>query len=220
MEILYHDPHIAVVVKPAGFLCEENGNNNLPNLIKAELEADTGKPITPFCVHRLDRETSGIMVYALTQSAAAALSAQIQSGKFKKTYTALLCGVPDAPNGSLYNLLYYDRQRSKSFVVDRERKGVKDAKLCYKVLKSQNALSLVEIELMSGRTHQIRVQFSSRKLPLCGDRKYGAPAAYGNSLALCATSLSFFHPKSHKPLSFSIPHPAFFEDLLNTQTDI
>ncbi len=209
LDILYHDSHLAVAVKPAGILSEGETKGTMPHMLASELEALNGTKVTPYTVHRLDKDTCGIMAYALTSKAAAALSAQIQSGDFKKTYTALLCGIPQADEGHLSDLLYYDRQRSKAFVVDRKRGGVKQAELNYRVLEKRGSTTLVEVELLTGRTHQIRVQFASRGLPLFGDRRYGAPPSSGNQLALCATSLSFLHPFHMTPLSFNIPCPDF-----------
>ncbi len=204
-EILYYDRYIAVCIKPSGLLSEGDGEDCLPFLLAKQLGQLTGKDISVFCVHRLDRETCGIMVYALCSESAAALSAQIQSGELKKHYTALLCGIPEQAEGSLCDLLYYDRQKSKSFVVSRKRQGVKEARLNYKVLSIKDGNALIDVELLTGRTHQIRVQFASRGLPLWGDRRYGAPAHTGKALALCATSLSFYHPKNRAPQRFNIP---------------
>lgn len=203
-KILYQDTFLAVVVKPAGLVSEEGGSNSLPTLLTHELNALTGKEVTLYTVHRLDRDTEGIMVYALTSSAAAKLSADIAQGKWAKTYTALLWGVPKEKSGRLCDLIYYDRSRGKSFVVTRERKGVKQAVLNYSVISSQEKTSLVKIKLETGRTHQIRVQFASRGLPLCGDRRYGAPPESGKSLALCASRLSFRHPETGEGLEFEI----------------
>ena len=107
-------------------------------------------------------------------------------------------------------MLYYDRNRGKSFVVSRERKGVKDAALSYQVLEISNdkKTTRVSVTLETGRTHQIRVQFASRGIPLCGDRRYGAPAESGKSLMLCASSLSFKHPITGEAMDFSIT-PSF-----------
>ena len=146
------------------------------------------------------------MVYALSASAAARLSADISEGKWKKMYNALLWGAPESEGERLRDLLYYDRNRSKSFVVDRERKGVKEASLEYRVLDRFDCpkRTLVELELFTGRTHQIRVQFASRGLPLCGDRRYGAPAESGKILALASVLLEFYHPHTNEKMKFQI----------------
>ena len=203
-EILYYDEHIAVAKKPAGLLSEGEGKDSFPALLREELKALTGKDMTLYTVHRLDRETEGIMVYALSPSAAAALSKDITDGRWSKIYNARLCGTPEANSGRLCDLLYYYRARSKSFVVKGKRKGVKEAILDYEIISRDCGTSLVRVSLLTGRTHQIRVQFASRGLPLVGDRRYGAPAELGNRLALCACSLSFPHPKTREDLSFEI----------------
>ena len=144
-------------------------------------------------IHRLDKEVGGVMVYALSQKAAAGLSRAVQEHNLEKIYWAVLRGKPTEPKAILKDLLFHDQNRNKTYVVDRQRKGVKDASLEYEVLQSGETFALVRIQLHTGRTHQIRVQFASRKLPLVGDRKYGGKEA-GSSLCLWSTELSFVHP--------------------------
>ncbi len=209
MSILYIDKHIVVYHKPAGLLCEGEGEDCLPHVIKKELENRGEKNLDIFTLHRLDRETEGIVVYARSSSAAAKLSAQITEGKWKKIYRAWLWGdaskTLDA-SGELSDLLYYDRNRSKSFIVDRERRGVKKAELKYEILalSEDKKRTLVGVELLTGRTHQIRVQFGSRGYAICGDRRYGAPAESGKIIALAAVNLSIFHPFNNEKMDFSI----------------
>ena len=191
----FFDEQIAVCEKPAGLLSEGEGKDALPTLLAAQL----GGEIYP--VHRLDRETSGLIVFARTKSAAAQLSRELLDGKLQKEYLAVLCGVPQETQAHLSDFLFYDRRAGKSFVVTKERKGVKSAKLDYELLASANNRSLVRVTLLTGRTHQIRVQFASRKLPLVGDRRYGAPAD-GSSIALHAYRLSLTHPKTGAPMEF------------------
>lgn len=207
-EILYMDKNILVCHKPAGLVCEGEGSNSLPVILRRQL-ADAGLKSEIFPVHRLDRETEGIVVFALSSYAAAKLSAQISSGEWRKVYRARICGTPEEEYGSFSDLLYYDRMRSKSYVVDRERKGVKRALLEYKTIahSTDGKYTLVEVRLHTGRTHQIRVQFASRGLPICGDRRYGAPAESGNSLALAAVSLDMRHPITDEELHFVITVP-------------
>ena len=198
--ILYEDEYLIAVNKPAGMLSEEHaGRASLP----AVLRGLTGSDI--FTVHRLDRTTHGLTVYAKTAKAAADLSAQIQRGDFKKTYLAVAEGVT-GDRGELSDLLYYDRSRNKSFVVKRERKGVKRASLSFERLDTGEykgeAVSLVRVALRTGRTHQIRVQFASAKHPLVGDRQYGSRIACEN-IALCSAGLSFIHPETGERLTFT-----------------
>lgn len=209
IEILYEDAHIAVCVKPAGALSEGEGKDALPSMLLTELSDIRTKraeapPSAVFPVHRLDRDTEGLMVYALSPKAAAGLCRDISEGKWEKLYRAWLWGEPESDADTLRDLLYYDRARGKSFVVERERKGVKRASLEYKVIarRPEENRALVEIKLHTGRTHQIRVQFASRGLPLCADRRYGAPAESGKTLALCSVELGFTHPESKEKMSF------------------
>ena len=213
-ELLYSDPDIAVIKKPAGILSEGqiNDEKSAPGLISTALCEQGRKVSEIFTVHRLDRETRGLMVYALTQSAAAKLSGDIAAHRLKKIYTATVHGRPEQEQGELRDLLFFDRKRGKSFAVERERKGVKEAILNYSLLSfdEKTNTSKIEIELKTGRTHQIRVQFASRKMPLFGDRKYGAPKDDGNALALASVYLAFSHPKTKEQITIpAAKYPAF-----------
>lgn len=195
--IVFEDPSILVCVKPVGMISESGG---LPELLKEEAGLDA-----IFCVHRLDRETGGLMVYAITKAAAAALSASIAAGKLEKRYLAVVEGaVPE--KGRMEDLLYHDASRNKSFVVQRKRRGVREAALCFERLGQAEGRSLVRIELLTGRSHQIRVQFASRRYPLVGDRKYGSRERE-LPLALWSAELRFHHPVSGEALVFSSPPP-------------
>ncbi len=196
--ILYSDSHIVVCIKPAGVLSQEPG---MPALLKAQLSCEA-----VHVVHRLDKEVGGLMVYALTQKAAAGLSRAIQERTLQKEYLAVLTGVPTEPSAALEDLLFHDQRRNKTYVVDRQRKGVKDARLDYTVLKQTQTHALVHVRLHTGRTHQIRVQFASRQLPLAGDRKYGGKCA-DKTLALWSHRLAFPHPITGKPMDFQAPPP-------------
>lgn len=206
LDLLYFDSDIAVCVKPAGVLSEGNGKNSMPYLLSLELK-ERGIDASVFVVHRLDRETEGLTVFALNEASAAALSLSFQNGDAVKIYHALCVGVIEKDADVLCDLLFYDRGRGKSFVVDRERKGVRKASLEYSVLRRFSDRTLLSVRLHTGRTHQIRVQFASRGHALCGDRRYGAPSEYGNKLCLCAVSLSFTHPRTKERMSFEIENP-------------
>lgn len=204
--ILYNDAQLLVCRKPAGLISQRAvGGWDLPSALEAALAAQ-GESCTLFPVHRLDRETAGLMVFAKTQAAAAALSAQITAGTLQKRYLAVLRGTPAQPQGTLEDLLFHDRQRNKTYPVKRMRKGVHPAKLTYEVLDAKDGLTLVSVQLQTGRTHQIRVQFASRGLPLWGDRTYGGgPGA----LALVACALTFRHPATGEEMTFETrPDPA------------
>ena len=199
-EILYADAAVAVVVKPAGVLSQGDAENAMPALLQKRL----GGAIFP--VHRLDQPTGGVMVYARTQDAAAKLSAQMQSEAFGKEYLAVLDGTPEPAEGELHDLLFFDRQKGKSYAVRRKRAGVKDARLAYRLLAQAEGLTLVRVRLFTGRTHQIRVQFSSRGWPLTGDGKYGS-RNNRCAPALWSAELHFAHPVTGETLIFRSQPP-------------
>ena len=164
MELLYSDAHIVVCVKPVGL----DSERQVPEALEKQLSGRI------YPLHRLDQNVGGVMVYARTAAAAAELSEQIRQGEMTKEYVALVHGTP-AHDGTWQDLLFKDSRRNKVFVVDRERRGVKAASLRYQCLRS-GEVSLVQVLLHTGRSHQIRAQFSSRGFPLVGDHKYGSRA--------------------------------------------
>ena len=159
----------------------------------------TGSDIFP--VHRLDKGVGGVMVFVKNAKAAAELSKQVSDRTMGNTYLALLHGEIAEDEGRLEDLLFFDRGKNKSFVVKRERRGVKKALLDYECLSKAEGRSLVRVKLITGRTHQIRVQFSSRGYPLFGDRRYGAKDEEKN-IALLSKEISFIHPKTKERMSF------------------
>ena len=164
MEILYSDKEIAVCIKPVGLDSEAE----VPEQLKAQLGGEV------FTLHRLDKNVGGVMVYARTKAAAAKLSKAIQDGQMIKEYVAMVHGCPPE-EGDWQDLLFKDSRKNKVFVVKKQRAGVKPARLEFQRLQ-QGERSLVAIRLHTGRSHQIRVQFSSRGFPLVGDHKYGSRA--------------------------------------------
>lgn len=196
LELIYQDQNIVVCIKPAGVLSQDAGEGSMPQLLREQLKKEYVA-----VVHRLDKEVGGLMVYALSQKAAAGLSRAIQKHDFGKTYLAVLQGVPQEQKAVLEDLLFHDKNRNKTYVVDRVRKNVKDASLDYVLMQEVDGRSLVKVRLHTGRTHQIRVQFASRKLPLVGDRKYGGKAP-DSRLGLWSYSLRFPHPVTGKVMEF------------------
>ncbi len=196
MEVLFEDKNLIVAIKERGLLSEEHESK--PNMVRS-LKEVTGGEIYP--VHRLDKDVGGVMVYAKTKSAAASLSAQAGDRTMKKTYLAILHGKPQEESGTLEDLLFFDKGKNKSFVVNKERRGVKKALLNYRVISQKDGNALTEIELLTGRTHQIRVQFASRKMPLFGDRRYGAKDE-SRIIALWSKEISFLHPITKERMTF------------------
>ena len=191
-EILLKTKRILACVKPTGLISEDGEHDSLPRLLSETL-GSSGEKIDVYTVHRLDKAVGGVIVYARDSRTAAELTAQIGDRRFQKCYLAVLDGVPEKREGRLVDLLYHDKTKNKTYAVKRERRGVKEAILEYRVLGvSENSdKSLVFVKLITGRTHQIRAQFSSRKLPLCGDRRYGS-AERDCEIALWSASLEFF----------------------------
>ncbi len=211
-EILYADRQIAVCVKPAGMLSEP-GKNSLPDALSAYL-AERGESPEIHTVHRLDKIVGGVMVFARTKEAASRLAQAVAAREVEKQYLAVLRGVPEKQTDTLEDLLFRDASQGKTFVVKRPRKGVRDAKLDYTLLQAVpradgQMLSLVLVRLHTGRTHQIRVQFSSRGLPLLGDIRYGSKDPDCDA-ALWSHKLAFRHPKTGERLSFTAPPPAAY----------
>lgn len=192
--IVYEDDTLLVCDKPRGLLSEGESPTSLPVLLRERFG-------TLYPVHRLDKETEGFIVYARTREAAAALSAQFVGHTTEKEYLAEVHGIPEPPSGELCDLLFFDRAKNRSYVVKRARRGVKEARLQYALLSTENGISRVRVKLLTGRTHQIRVQFASRKMPLVGDRRYGAPDT-GRPMALRAVRLCFDHPKTGERMCF------------------
>lgn len=201
MEIVYLDPDILVCVKPARVLSTDEPGG-LPELLREAL----GDPKADIrTVHRLDRVVSGLMVLARNAKAASELSRQIREGEFEKEYLAVVHGTPEK-GGTLRDLLGRDKARKMTFVASEPAKGVQEAVLHYQTLSSGSELSKVLIQLETGRTHQIRVQFSSRGFPLVGERKY-AEINDPCEIALWSYRLAFTHPKTGKPVEFTHEPP-------------
>ena len=199
-EIIYQDKYLAVAVKPAGVISESPG---MPELLRDCLGGEF------FCVHRLDAGVGGVMVYARTGQAAGRLSAAVAQRSLTKEYLAVVQGRPAQDRGVLRDLLFHDKGRNKTYVVDRMRKGVKEAELEYTVIGCVDDISLLRIRLHTGRSHQIRVQFASRALPLLGDARYGSKIR-NCGIALWSERLCFPHPITGKSLDFRQAPPEIF----------
>lgn len=205
MELLYKDHDIVVCIKPARVLSTDEPGG-MPELVRQALGDEHADVRT---VHRLDRVVSGLMVLARSPEAAAELSRQIREDRFQKEYLAVLHGCPDSPAGRLTDLLLRNKQERKTYIVNTPGKGVQEAILEYQVLHAADGLSRVRIQLLTGRTHQIRAQFSGRGMPLVGDRKYSTledPC----EIALWSYRLAFSHPASGEPMEFVVEPPEVY----------
>lgn len=189
MEILFLDNKIAVCVKPRGVLSTDEPGG-LPDLLREAL-GDDSAPV--YAVHRLDVPVGGLMVLGRTRHAASDLGKAIQSGQFRKTYRAVVHGTPARSAGTLRDRLIRDQKKRVTRLAAPGEPGAKEAALSYRVLASRAGLSLLEITLGTGRTHQIRCQLAGRGLPVWGDRKYGLPGDDGE-IALWSYALGFPHP--------------------------
>lgn len=198
LKIVYEDKWLCLCIKEPGILSEEGG---MPELLKQHSGKDH------FCVHRLDRAVGGLMVYARDSRTAGKLSALVSNRDFEKEYLAIVHGKPESDSGVMRDLLFKDSSKNKSFVVKRMRKGVKEAELEYELIKVCNDTSLVKIKLHTGRSHQIRVQFSSRSMPLLGDVKYGSTSK-DCPIALWSHRLAFKHPVTGKIIDISENPPS------------
>lgn len=193
--LLYQDNWLVVCEKPAGLASQGESPEAMPARLTAQLRGMV------FPVHRLDQGTAGLMVFACTQPAAAILSHSILENRLEKRYLALVSGSPSPLEGQMTDYLFKDSRSGKVYPVSRLRKGVREARLTYRALAAlPNGGTLVAIRLETGRTHQIRVQFSSRKLPLWGDGKYGSRIK--GPLALFSCLLAFPHPKTGETMTF------------------
>lgn len=209
--ILYEDNHVIVVLKPQNVACcpDESGDDNLLDCVKRYLKTTYNKAGNAYAglVHRLDRPTGGVMVFAKTSKAAARLSEQMQGGGFEKRYLAVLCGVPSKKKAVLENYLRKNSVNNTVYVCTQTEEGAKLASLEYEIRDVRDGLSLAEINLHTGRTHQIRVQTASINTPVYGDMRYGGEKAVKGKLALWAYSLRFTHPTTGEKLRFMAEPP-------------
>ena len=205
LTVLYEDRSLVLCVKPVGVLSEDSDSAaSMPALLRAHYRS-LHQPDYIATVHRLDRLVGGVMLFSRRREVTGKLTAAVAEHRVTKEYLAVLRGTPEADEATLTDLLFRDAAHNKSYVVKRMRKGVREAKLSYRVLAETEDLSLVRIRLHTGRTHQIRVQFSSRGLPLLGDIRYGSKADC--SPALWSTRLALTHPVTGKSLDVTCPPP-------------
>ena len=208
--VLFEDNHLLVINKPVNVPCQEDasGDLDLLNLLKADLKERHAKPGNVFLglVHRLDRPTSGVMVFAKTSKAASRLSDQVRRHVFDKRYLVVVEGRLPSSGGRLEDYLHKDSATNQVWVCSADDPGARDAALEYEILETGKQGTLVAVQLFTGRSHQIRVQFASRDCPVWGDHRYGSGSG-GQQLALHASRLSLEHPTTKDALSFDAPFP-------------
>jgi len=210
LNVLYEDNHVIVVLKPQNVPTQEDESKDLDMLtmVKDYIKEKYNKPGNVYVglVHRLDRPTGGVMVFAKTSKAATRLSEQVKNKEMTKKYLAVTAKVPQKEQGRLVNYLLKNAKTNTVSVVPQLTSGAKLAELEYKVLDSVEGRALVEVNLFTGRSHQIRVQFKHIGCPLVGDARYGE-ATPNKKLALWAYFLKFTHPTTGKTLTFKVFPP-------------
>ena len=209
INILFEDNHILVVEKPCNIPVQADDSNDrdLLSELKAMIKVRDHKPGNVYLalVHRLDRPVGGVMVFAKTSKAASRLSESIRTHQFDKVYTAVIDGRMDKSQAKLEDYLTKDKKKNMVKTTDKNDPNGKYCALTYQTIGFNHGLSMVKIHLLTGRSHQIRVQFASRNHPLWGDQRYNPKAINGQQIALYATSLSFDHPVSKQRMCFEIP---------------
>ena len=208
--ILYEDNHLLVLNKRVGEIVQgdKTGDEPLSEALKAFIAQRDGKPGHVFVgvPHRLDRPVSGVAVFAKTSKCLERLNAMFRDGEVHKFYWALTCGRPDPTEGELTHWLYRNEKQNKSYAYDHEKNGTKLARLRYKLLADTDRYHLVEVELLTGRHHQIRCQLSTIGCPIKGDLKYGAPRSNPDGgISLHARRITFLHPVKKEPLTIEAP---------------
>ena len=212
MEVVYEDNHIIVVNKRPGEIVQgdKTGDEPLSETIKRYLKEKYCKPGNVFCgvVHRLDRPVSGLVVFAKTSKALARLNEMFRNGQVHKTYWAITRNRPENPEGELLHYITTTDKNNKSYASITPKPRAKEAKLRYRHIASSDRYNLIEVELLTGRKHQIRVQLSAIGCPIKGDLKSGDKRSNPDgSISLMARHIEFIHPVSKEPISLDAPMP-------------
>lgn len=212
VKVIYEDNHLLVVEKPVNILSQGDDTNDkdMVNLLKQYVKEKYNKPGNVYIglVHRLDRPVGGAMVFAKTSKAASRLSEQVRNKTFKKTYRAVLHGTMAKENDTLKDYLYKNKKTNMVSVVNKSHKEAKNAELSYETLDKKDGFSLVEIDLKTGRSHQIRVQFASRRHPLFGDQRYGQHVnKVGQQISLWSYKIEIEHPTTKEKMEFVCEPP-------------
>ncbi|WP_250673102.1 RluA family pseudouridine synthase [Paraclostridium ghonii] len=212
IKVIYEDNHLLVVEKPVNTLSQGDDTNDkdMVNLLKQYVKVKYNKPGNVFIglVHRLDRPVGGVMVFAKTSKAASRLSEQVRNKTFKKTYRAVLNGNMKKDTDTLKDFLYKNRKTNMVSVVNKDHKEAKNAELSYNTLNKKEKFSMVEVDLKTGRSHQIRIQFANRKHPLFGDQRYGQDVnKKGDQIALWSYKVEINHPTTKEKMEFICEPP-------------
>ncbi|MBO6188825.1 MAG: RNA pseudouridine synthase [Prevotella sp.] len=213
MQVIYEDNHIIIVSKQSGEIVQGDKTGDVPllDVVKAYVKERYAKPGAVFLgvVHRLDRPVSGLVVFARTSKALSRLNDMFRNGEVHKTYWAIVQNKPAAPEGTLEHWLVRNEKQNKSYAYDRERPNAKRAMLKYRLIGQSDRYWLLEVNLLTGRHHQIRCQLSAMGCPIKGDLKYGAKRSNPDgSISLLARRVEFVHPVSKQPVLVEAPLPA------------
>lgn len=200
-KIIYEDDNLIGVYKAYGVLSTDEEKESLKSILSDYRKSNNEEGYIGV-VHRLDRTTQGVIIFSKNTETTKRLNKLIIDGEFHKEYLCVVEGVFDKEYGQLDDLLFFDRHKNKSYIVKKERKGVKKASLEYKVESVKDNLSLVRVKLLTGRTHQIRVQLGSRKHPIVGDRRYGSKVDCDN-IMLCSVLISFINPYTDEKIEIT-----------------
>ncbi len=212
MDVVYEDNHIIIVNKRPGEIVQgdKTGDEPLVEMVRQYIKEKYAKPGNVFCgvVHRLDRPVWGLVVFAKTSKALSRLNEMFREGRVTKTYRAIVRNMPKEPEARLVHYIKSIERNNKSYAYTKPKDGAKEAALSYRLIGSSERYHLLEINLETGRKHQIRVQLSSIGCPIRGDLKYGDKRSNPDgSISLQAYKIEFDHPVSHQPIKIVAPLP-------------
>lgn len=211
MEVIYEDNHLIIVNKAVGEIVQgdKTGDTPLSEIVKQYIKEKYNKPGNVFCgvTHRIDRPVEGLVVFARTSKALERMNRMFREGEVHKTYHAIVEGHPENPEGLLEDYLVSDGRINKTFVTDKSNKEAKLSRLRYSTIESFDRYTLLEIELLTGRKHQIRAQLAAMGHPIKGDLKYGAKRSNRNGgISLQSHRIEFIHPVSKQPIDITLPN--------------
>lgn len=215
MNVVYEDNHVIICHKEPGEIVQGDKTGDMPmsDMVKSYLKEKYNKPGNVFCgvVHRIDRPVSGLVIFAKTSKALTRLNDMLRAGEIHKTYRAVVEGKLENPEGEIESWLVSDGRMNKTFVADKNTPGAKLSKLRYRTVETGDRYTIIEVNLLTGRKHQIRCQLASIGHPIKGDLKYGARRSNpGDGISLQAYRIDFIHPVSKQPISITEEKPIGF----------